>query len=261
LARAKNTQRAQARRRHRELVRVNELSEGVDVNELDDAPDAPADETTPTTSRGGIGSMFSRPNVREDIRTLPATFRGKRLLWAPFVILIVTFLVVGALQAGLLPLGAGSVASIGYALVLQPSALFVPFIGGFLAPRASYLIGALIGFTQAVLVSLLLVLRTVRDSKLVTLPPGTGATPTADLTQGDLVSSIVSVFVVCLLFATVAAAFASWYRNFLRNSQMRAQQNRQIREKQAREKAKEREREQRIAERDARKSAPRKAAP
>ncbi len=261
MARAKNTQRANARRRHREQVRVNELSDGVDSNLLDDGPDSTEPESAPPTSRG-IASMFSRPNVRGDIRSLPGMFRTKKLLWVPFAILLGAFLIVGGLQAGIVPLGIGSVLGIAYALVLQPSALFVPFIGGFLAPRGSYLVGFLIGFVQAVFVSLLLVLRTVRESKHESLPTTwTGVAAPADLTTGDLLSSIVSVFVVCLLFGTVAAAFASWYRNFLRNSQQRAQANRIVREKQAREKAKEREREQRIAERDARKGAPRKAAP
>jgi hypothetical protein len=264
LARAKNTQRANARRRYREQVRVNELSDDVNPNEFDDGNDE--DSTEPvsgSSSSGGIGSLFSRPNVREDIRALPGMFRTKRLLWLPFAILLGAFLVVGGLQAGLVPLGVGGALGIAYALVLQPSALFVPFIGGFLAPRGSYLIGAMIGFTQAVFVSLLLVLRSVRESKLESLPSQwtSGTTPATDLTSSDVVSSIVSVFVVCLLFGTVAAAFASWYRNFLRNSQQRAQANRIVREKAAREKAKEREREQRIAERDARKTAPRKAAP
>lgn len=261
MARAKNTQRANARRRYREQVRVNELSDGVDANDLDDGPDSSESDPAPARS-GGIGSMFSRPNIREDIRAFPGMFRTKKLLWAPFAILLGAFLIVGGLQAGLLPIGVGSVLGIAYALVLQPSALFVPFIGGFLAPRGSYLVGFLIGFVQAVFVSLLLVLRAVREAKVETLPPSwTGVTPAVNLTTGDLVSSIFSVFVVCLLFGTVAAAFASWYRNFLRNSQQRAQANRIVREKQAREKAKEREREQRIAERDQRKGTPRKVAP
>ena len=263
MARAKNTHRASARRRYRDQVRVNELSDGVDANNLDDGADEATEEESAPASRGGIASMFSRPNVREDIRALPGMFRTKKLMWLPFAILLGSFLIVGGLQAGLVPIGVGSALGIAYALVLQPSALFVPFIGGFLAPRGSYLIGAMIGFTQAVLVSLLLVLRTVREAKLESVPPGwtTGTTSAADLTTSDLFSSLVSVFVVCLLFGTVAAAFASWYRNFLRNSQQRAQQNRIVREKQAREKAKEREREQRIAERDARKTTPRKVAP
>jgi threonine/homoserine/homoserine lactone efflux protein len=147
-------------------------------------------------------------------------------------------------------------------LVLQPSALFVPFIGGFLAPRGSYLIGFLIGVVQATFYSVWVVVGTVREAKLENLPSQLApATPLVDTTRGDLAGSIVSIFVVCILFGTVAAAFASWYRNFLRNSQMRAQQNRAIRDKQSREKAKEREREQRIAERDARKSASRKVVP
>jgi hypothetical protein len=201
--------------------------------------------------------MFSRPNIRDDIRALPGVFRAKRLLWLPFVILIVSAVIVGGLEAGVLPADAVPIVGLLTALVLQPSALFVPFIAGFLAPRASYLIGFLVGLLQAILVSLLVVLAPANATGGVVPAPST--TPGA--TAPDLAGELGGIFVICILFGTVAAAFASWYRNFLRNSQMRAQQNRIVREKQAREKAKEREREERIAERDARKAAPRKAAP
>ena len=252
MARAKNTQRASARRRYREQVRVNELSDGVDANELDDGPES-AEPVSAPSSPSGISSMFSRPNFRDDLRALPGLFRGKPLLWLPFVILIIAAVVVGAFEAEILPTDTASIVGILAQLVLAPSALFVPFIAGFLAPRASYLIGFLVGFLQATLVTVLSVL--VPASGVV--PPS--ATPAT--TSPDLAASLTTTYFVCLLFGTVAAAFASWYRTFLRNSQQRAQANRIVREKAAREKAKDREREERIAERESRKGSPRKAAP
>jgi hypothetical protein len=255
LARAKNTQRAQARRRHREQVRVNELSDGVEPNDVDDGPDAVTGQDTAPAAPRGLGSLFTRPHLRDDIRALPGLFRTKKLLWLPFAILIIAALMIGALQVGVLPVDTTSVVAIVASLVLQPSALFVPFIAGFLAPRASYLIGFLVGLVQAILFSIVVIAPASNGGGVV--PPST----TSPSPATDLPSSIMSVFVVCLIFGTVAAAFASWYRGFLRNSQMRAQQNRIAREKQAREKAKEREREQRIADRESRKSSPRKVAP
>ena len=211
---------------------------------------------------GGLASLFSSQRPRRPPGTA-GPLPWQELLWLrshPGR----AFLIVAPLQAGLIAPGAAGILGVAYGLVLplvlQPSALFVPFIGGFLAPRGSYLVGFLIGLVQGTFYSAGVILGTIREAKLETLPPqlATGVTP---ITRLDLVGSIVSIYVVCLLFGTVAAAFASWYRSFLRNSQMRAQQNRAIRDRQAREKAKEREREQRIADREARKSAPRKAAP
>jgi hypothetical protein len=251
LARAKNTQRSNARRRYREQVRVNELSDGVDANELDDGPDSTEPVSAPAP--GGIASMFSRPNIREDIRALPGMFRAKRILWLPFAILIVAAALVGSFEAKLLPVDSATIVGLLAQLVLAPSALFVPFIAGFLAPRASYMIGFLVGLLQAILVTLLSVLSPAG------VVPTSSTTTTAAVT--DPLASLTVTFIVCLVFGTVAAAFASWYRNFLRNSQQRAQANRMVREKAAREKAKEREREQRVAERESRKGAPRKAAP
>jgi hypothetical protein len=256
LARAKNTQRANARRRYREQVRVNVLSDGADPNELDDGPEPTEPVSAPAPS-GGIAGMFSRPHVREDIRALPGMFRAKRTLWLPFAILIVTAVLFGSLEVGLLPTDAATIVAILAQLVLYPTALFVPFIAGFLAPRASYLIGFLVGLVQAILVSLLNVLAATSATGSVIPPSST----TAGATSPDLAGNLIPTFLVCLLFGTVAAAFASWYRNFLRNSQQRAQANRIVREKAAREKAKDREREQRTAEREARKGSPRKAAP
>ena len=59
---------------------------------------------------------------------------------------------------------------------------------------------------------------------------------------------------MAILFATFAAAFASWYRRFLRNSQERAKANRAIRDQQMAVKRKEDERKARMAERDARRT-------
>ena len=56
---------------------------------------------------------------------------------------------------------------------------------------------------------------------------------------------------VAILFGTLGAGFAAWYRNFLRQSQERARQNRMAREQQAKVKAKEDARKEREAQRQA----------
>jgi hypothetical protein len=227
LARAKNTGRAEARRRHREETR------GATVQD-DESDDALEPNLAPPAA-GGLRGMFQMPNVREDIRILPGMLAHSPKLWIPFVMLIVAFVLAVLLTQGttapdgtftsVLPSGVESIASLYVQLTLPPTALFVFFIGGFLAPRASYLVGAILGLVDGILWSLLFLL-------------SPGAQPDA---PGRLVqpTDVVAIILVAVVVGILAAGFASWYRNFLRSSQERARQNRAAREQQQRLKAKE----------------------
>lgn len=219
MARAKNTSRAEARRNYRDQVRAA----GPDGIVEDDADVAAM--PAPTRPR-----MFQMPNIREDLRILPEMFRTRRLLWLPFVMLFVTFIAALLWIQGLLPTDLGWLVSLAVELLLRPTGLFVFFIGGFLAPRASYLVGAILGIIDGILWALLGFLvpgsSVTADGQLVT----TGAA----LTLGDAIVFILVAMVVGIL----AASFAAWYRNFLRSSQERARQNRMAREQQQAAKAK-----------------------
>jgi hypothetical protein len=98
------------------------------------------------------------------------------------------------------------------------------FIGGFLAPRASYLVGAILGLIDGILWALLGFL--VPGSTVTA--DGTVETTGSPLTVADAVVFVLIAMVVGVL----AASFAAWYRNFLRNSQERARQNRIARDQQ-----------------------------
>jgi len=145
LARAKNTSRAQARRNYRDQVRAT----GADGLTLDDEVIEPVVESAPRTS------MFRMPNIREDLRALPEMFRTRKLLWLPFVLLFVTFAAALLWIQGVLPTDLGWLVSLAVELLLRPTGLFVFFIGGFLAPRASYLVGAILGLIDGILWALL----------------------------------------------------------------------------------------------------------
>lgn len=244
MARAKNIQRADARRRHRDQVRVNQLSAGeLDSNVLSDSGTAPRVAPQPQPARTGMGGMFQRPQVREDLLALPDLFRTRRLIWVPFILLVVAFFLQLVGNNTKLPDPILTIAAVFVSLTLPPTALFVPFIGGFLAPRASYLIGGLIGLLDGILYGIL---------TLVT-PPGNDANgqPLPPATLG----SVIAILLVAILVSAFAAAFAAWYRNFLRTSQERARQNRVAKEEQQREKKREDERKQRMADREARRTA------
>jgi uncharacterized membrane protein len=108
---------------------------------------------------------------------------------------------------------------------LPPTSLFVFFIGGFLAPRASYLVGALLGVLDALLITILVLLEMTDFEE-------TGMT---DVAQG-----LVPLWGIAILVGIFAAGFAAWYRRFLRSSQERAKANRAIREQEQARKAKDR---------------------
>lgn len=218
MARAKNTSRAEARRKYRDQVRAGEDDVLVE--------DAAVPEPTPQPRP----SMFRMPNIREDLRILPEMFRTRRLLWLPFILLFVTFAVALLWIQGVLPADMGWLVSLAVELLLRPTGLFVFFIGGFLAPRASYLVGAILGIVDGILWAL-----------LGFLVPGSTVTPEGQLetTGAALTFADAVVFIlVAMGVGILAASFAAWYRNFLRSSQERARQNRIAREQQQAAKAK-----------------------
>jgi hypothetical protein len=245
LARAKNTQRSAARRRYRQEVRPNTLVDDAYLDDDDPAEDraVAAAEPIAPPARSGIAGMFSRPDFRGDFRTFPSMLLSNRRLWIPFALLLVGFAIVASYVWGSLPADSYNIAALAFTLILSPQALFVPFIGGFLAPRAAYLVGALIGVFDSLLIAILVLGPFATDARVQLLQPASSA--------GDLIG----IFIVGILFATFAAAFASWYRRFLRQSQERAKVNRAMRDQQMAAKRKDDERKARVAERDARRAA------
>ena len=233
MARAKNTNRAEARRRTREQQRAAEGS----LDQLDD--DGLDDATAAQPQAGGLRGMFRMPNIRDDLRTFPQMLAHSPKVWIPFGMLVVSFILAVLLsqgttttvngtstfQSSIFPNGVEGIVSLYVELTLPPTALFVFFIGGFLAPRSSYLVGATLGLLDGILWSLLFVI-------------SPAAQPTA---AGRLVqpTDFVAIVLVAVVVGILAAGFASWYRNFLRSSQERARQNRAVREQQQKAKAKE----------------------
>jgi len=206
VARAKDTSRAEARRRHRETQRVE-----TDPVELEDELIAPAPVTSGRPS-------FKLPDVRGDLAALPSVFRSRPLVFIPFAMLVVAFVLELARQRGALPAGAiGDMALLYIQLTLPPTALFVFFIGGFLAPRASWLIGGLLGALDALLITLLVLINPEEQLQ------GSGITEVA---QG-----LVPLWGIAIAVGILAAAFAAWYRSFLRSSQERARANRAARDR------------------------------
>jgi hypothetical protein len=226
VARAKDTARAEARRRHRESQRLEDPE--LDLDEEPEAPPEPSPSPRPS---------FRLPDVRGDIAALPSIIAGRPLVLLPFGMLIVAFVLELLRQAGTLPPGAiGDVALLYIQLTLPPTALFVFFIGGFLAPRASWLVGGLLGAFDALLITLLVLI----------YPQGQLEGSIYEVAQG-----LLPLWAIAIMVGILAAAFAAWYRTFLRSSQERARANRMAREREQSERAKEQAKKDRDAARQA----------
>jgi hypothetical protein len=230
LARAKNTSRAEARRRTRDTIRA----EHADLDETSEIEDEP----TPQPERK---PLFKLPDVRADARALPGIFRSRRLLWLPLLLLLVGFALTLWLET--LPPEIGSLATLYVQFFFIPPALFTFFIAGFVAPRASYLVGLIYGAIAGALWSAIILYSTS------SLAPDGAATPAGNNDPAFVVGNLLLLGVV---YGTLAAAFAAWYRDFLRGMQERGKQRR------AEQEAKDRDR-RRTERQEARKTAKRTA--
>ncbi|CAN5680654.1 hypothetical protein BH23CHL7_BH23CHL7_15380 [soil metagenome] len=235
MARAKNTSRATARRRTRAATR-----EEIEASELDeeagDEGAAPAAEPR--------RPMFKMPDVREDLRLLPQILTSRRLMILPPLMLVVGFVLTYLLAIGALPEGVVDIAWMYIYVFFVPPALLTYFIGGFLAKRASYLVGLLLGLLSGALLSLLLFTTTVGygvgeggETGLVIVPDEARLT----FALGYLGTGA--------LYGTFAAAFAAWYRDFLRRMQEQGRARRAGREAQERVKRRDQRQEERKATR------------
>lgn len=227
MARAKNTARAEARRRNRQARTL--VTAGADQ-----AAEVATEEVAEPAPR----RRFALPDVRGDLRALPRMLLTRKRLWIPFLLVIVAFAAGMAGNRQSLPAALVEPAAIYVQLVLPTQSLIAFFLVGFMASRGSYLVGLLLGLMTGPLYA-------------IWFWEAFGAQLAADVAaQGTIVSFeqfLVQTTIQGALFGTLAAGFASWYRGFLRSSQERGRQNRIAREQQSLQRRKEAEREARRA--------------
>lgn len=195
MARAKNTSRSEARRRTRETVRAEQLGAEVDAEAVDGG------DTAETAAPPPRKPLFTMPNIRADLRVLPRMFVTNKLLWLPLALMlggVALTLVLPALTADI-----GTLAELYIQFFFVPPALFTFFIAGFVAPRASYLVGFIYGIIGGILWSIAFL-------------------PTSALGDMSTFTSRVGLLIMNgVIYGTFAAAFAAWYRDFLRGMQER----------------------------------------
>jgi hypothetical protein len=215
VARAKQTDRAEARRRYRlATTATGEAGEGGDdldfgerKPDLDGSgPGRPSkvQQATGSTNAGRPGFLSSfraayRPaNVREDLRLLPTTLRSRAFLAA-------VALVIGGTAVAWFFWNFSGGRMAWELLVLPGSALAPQLVVGFFAPRASYMLGFIVGILQGIAAA----------AMLTGLASVLGSPLTPEQTTSLLTQSFLTGPVSGALFASAAA----WYRRFLALSQ------------------------------------------
>ena len=148
MARAKRTERAAARRRYRAATdpAIFEADEA-----LDEAPIGGRRAAPPTRPpAGGVVRMgivaalrasIHPLRVRDDLAALPSLVTNKAL-WLPVLVTIASTVAVVATE------GKNSITAILFAYFVQTPAIGGVFLAGFLAPRASWLLGVIVGSWQ-----------------------------------------------------------------------------------------------------------------
>jgi len=256
--RAKRTNRAEARRRHRASIGEPIEDEAFDDAEPQAATRSPAPKTPGATQErpslsNAFRAAFRPPNVREDLRALPRLIVD-RSVWLPSLLTVaagIAFAVTG---------GGNWLIALIATYFVAPPALGSVFLGGFLAPRASYLVGLIIGFVSAVVASAVILTSSaslVTGQPIVNTPtptpvsspaasaaasvgasaspagasaaPGSPApsssapasptpSPSPSPAPSSLQDQVIYAFLTSPIFGMFFAASAAWYRRFLRLS-------------------------------------------
>lgn len=235
MARAKHTDRADARRRYRQALAAEGVAtEGMTDEELDAGAAARAEARQPRsgasrraaspapTERPGITSAFRTAyhpaRVREDIAVLPMLVRERAFLIP--VALVLAGLASVAIAAN------SPIASLAFQALVVPPAMAPVFIAGFFAKRASYIIGFLVALIDVAAYGIF----------LYAIAPSLSSTADA-LSAAKQQEFLLSALSVGPLSGIFFAAAAAWYRRFLSLSNRGAAQRRQARAQASRSRA------------------------
>ncbi len=221
MARAKRTERAEARRRYRAAT-GDVAVEGEDAVETPDIPAAALPrgyrDRRPASSGEAAASSAARPgflgalraaagpvDIRGDIRALPSILVRSKAGWVPALIIL------GTAVALMIPtLASNQLVALAGNVILQPPPMIIAFLAGMLAPRAAWLMGGLMGLLAGIAYVAVV---TINTDVLVT-PLGFTYMVTAD----QKLAYAQSVLVSAPVFGIAVGAFAGFYRRFLNMS-------------------------------------------
>lgn len=223
MARAKRTERAEARRRYRATLATDPLAEEADGTD-DPSPTgsaqgarrsntAPAGKQGPSSTPERVGFMDAfrlsiRPvHVRQDLAALPWITIHTKSIWLPVLITIAATIATAATGAN------DMVTGLLFTYFVVFPAIGGVFIGGFLAPRASWVVGIVVGLVSAACYVAL---------GLTGLLPA----PFAEQFTVNATGASVSAFIYSPIMGAFFAAAAAWYRRFLALSSPNRNRNR-----------------------------------
>ncbi len=181
MARAKRTNRAEARRRYRAQLAEQATDETVDQPQPSAQPPAraarPASGPAPSGMRYAFRAAFHPVNLRDDVDHLPQLLRSRAVL-LPILVTVGTAVAIAATN------GTDVVSKLLAQYFLVPPPIGSIFVAGFFAPRASYLAGFIVGLAAAIVLTV-----------LVAATPSfsaTGSGATASASPGPSASAVAS---------------------------------------------------------------------
>ena len=219
MARAKRTERADARRRYR--VATDGAPDGDAVVDSPAIPAAavPRDQRDRRPSGSAPGAPPPpRPSFLTSLRTAagPVDIRGDLRAFPSIVLhskaaLVPGAIVVGTTAAMMIPsLAANQFVVLAGNVILQPPPMIIAFLAGMLAPRGAWLMGGLAGLASGIAYVLVV---TVNTDVLMT-PLGFTYLVSTD----QKLAYAQNVLITAPVFGIAVGAFAGFYRRFLNMS-------------------------------------------
>jgi hypothetical protein len=219
VARAKRTERADARRRYR-VVTTGEpdFDAAIEATEVpaaalprekrDRRPSGTEPGSPPPPRAGFLGSLRAAAgpvDILGDLRAFPSVVLRSKAALIPGLVIVVTTaaMLIPALAANQLVVLAGNV-------ILQPPPMIIAFLAGMLAPRAAWLLGGLAGLAAGA--AYVLVVTASTDVLMTPL----GFTYVVSTDQ-ELAYAL-NVLTTAPIFGIAVGAFAGFYRRFLNMS-------------------------------------------
>ena len=200
MARAKRTQRAAARRRYRaatepELLEAEEEEREAPATRRAAPPARSSSDTVRVGIAAALRASFHPLRVREDLAALPSLVTH-RALWLPVLVTVAT--AVATVITG----GADVVTALLFTYFIVTPAIGGVFLAGFLAPRASWLLGIIVSLVAAA-------------CYIVMGYTGRLPAPFSEQFEAVPTAAIVSSLVIAPVIGALFASLAAWYRRFL----------------------------------------------
>lgn len=196
MARAKRTARADVRRRNRQTQLAAE--DGV-AEESASASETSARPRTAPPARPGFMAAFKLAyhpaNVREDLPFVPRLVTHWSF-WLPLLLMIASAAVTVAAPSS-------PIATFAFQTFVYPPALIAMFVVGFFAPRASYLLGGILGVANVVVFGAFLAYS------------GTSGLAGEVIPAETLQTMFFNAVVLSPPAGVMFSALAAWYRRFL----------------------------------------------